>query len=65
MTGSSSRGTLWRSAPATTVRLLDMEQSGIRVASYWTEALPQKELERKLHDAVRLARAHLAARGGK
>lgn len=43
-----------------TVRLLDMEKSGIRVASYWTEALPQKELERKLHDAVRLARLRLA-----
>jgi len=42
-----------------TVRLLDMEKSGIRVASYWTEALPQKELERKLHDAVRLARMRL------
>jgi predicted nuclease of restriction endonuclease-like (RecB) superfamily len=45
-----------------TVRLLDMEKSGIRVASYWTEALPQKELERKLHDAVKLARAQLEAR---
>jgi predicted nuclease of restriction endonuclease-like (RecB) superfamily len=42
-----------------TVCLLDMEKSGIRVASYWTEALPQKELERKLHDAVRLARMRL------
>jgi len=44
-----------------TVELLDMAQSGIRVSSYWTEALPKKELERKLHDAVRLARARLAA----
>jgi hypothetical protein len=43
-----------------TVRLLDMEKNGIRVASYWSEALPQKELERKLHDAVRLARMRLA-----
>ena len=42
-----------------TVELLDMEQSGIRVSSYWTDALPKKELERKLHDAVRLARARL------
>ncbi len=42
-----------------TVELLDLEQSGIRVSSYWTEALPKKELERKLHDAVRLARARL------
>ncbi len=42
-----------------TVELLDLEKSGIRVASYWTEALPKKELERKLHQAVRLARARL------
>ena len=42
-----------------TVELLDLEQSGIRVSSYWAEVLPKKELERKLHDAVRLARARL------
>jgi predicted nuclease of restriction endonuclease-like (RecB) superfamily len=50
-----------------TVELLDMEQSGIRVSSYWTEVLPKRELERKLHDAVRLARARLAQKptGGK
>lgn len=40
-----------------TVQLLNLERSGIRVSSYWTQALPKKELERKLHDAVRLARA--------
>jgi hypothetical protein len=39
-----------------TIELLDLEQSGIRVSSYWTEALPKKELEQKLHEAVRLAR---------
>jgi predicted nuclease of restriction endonuclease-like (RecB) superfamily len=44
-----------------TVELLDMAQSGIRVSAYWTEALPKKELERKLHSAVRLARARLDA----
>jgi len=43
-----------------TVRLLDMEGSGIRVASYWTEFVPRKQLERKLHEAVVLARQHLA-----
>jgi len=43
-----------------TVQLLDMEGSGIRVASYWTESLPKAELERKLHDAVVLARKRLA-----
>ena len=44
-----------------TVELLDMEQSSIRVSSYWTEALPKQELEQKLHEAVRLARARLKA----
>ena len=43
-----------------TIELLDLEQSGIRVSSYWTEVRPKKELERKLHDAVLLARARLA-----
>jgi hypothetical protein len=44
-----------------TVELLDMDQSGIRVSSYWTQTFPKKELEQKLHDAVRLARARLEA----
>ena len=44
-----------------TVELLDLESSGIRVSSYWTEVLPKKALERKLHDAVRLARTRLQA----
>jgi predicted nuclease of restriction endonuclease-like (RecB) superfamily len=43
-----------------TIRLLDMEESGIRVAAYWTEALPKAELERKLHEAVFQARHRLA-----
>lgn len=42
-----------------TVELLDLEKSGIRVASYWTEVLPKKELEHKLHQAVLLARSRL------
>jgi len=42
-----------------TVELLDLEPSGIRVSAYWTDSLPRKELERKLHDAVQLARARL------
>ena len=41
------------------VELLELEKSGIHVASYWTKVLPKKLLERKLHDAVRLARARL------
>ncbi len=42
-----------------TVELLDLEQSGIRISSYWTDVLPKKQLERKLHEAVKLARARL------
>jgi predicted nuclease of restriction endonuclease-like (RecB) superfamily len=41
------------------VELLELEKSGIHVASYLTKLLPKKQLERKLHDAVRLARARL------
>jgi predicted nuclease of restriction endonuclease-like (RecB) superfamily len=44
---------------AETIELLDLEQSGIRVSAYWTEVLPKKDLERKLHQAVRLARERL------
>jgi predicted nuclease of restriction endonuclease-like (RecB) superfamily len=43
------------------VELLELEKSGIHVASYWTNVLPKKLLERKLHNAVRLARARLDA----
>ena len=43
------------------IALLELQKSGIHVASYWTELLPKKELERKLHEAVRLARTQLAA----
>ena len=41
------------------VELLEPGKSGIHVASYWTKALPKAELERKLRDAVRLARTQL------
>ena len=41
------------------VQLLGMERDGIHVASYVTKLLPKKQLERKLHQAVRLARARL------
>jgi len=43
-----------------TVELLDLEKSGIRVSSYWTDVLPKAQLQKKLHEAVRLARARLA-----
>jgi len=42
------------------VRLLRLEESGIHAAQYLTELPPQKLLERKLHDAIRLARERLA-----
>jgi hypothetical protein len=45
-----------------TVELLDMEKDGIRVSSYWTEALPKDLLQKKLHEAVAIARANLEAR---
>jgi len=44
-----------------TVELLELEKSGIRVASYWTEILPRKLLQKKLHEAIQHARARLAA----
>ena len=43
-----------------TIRLLDLEQGDIRVASYWTKLLPRAALAKKLHQAVRHARLALA-----
>lgn len=47
------------------VKLLELEKSGIRVAEYLTEHLPRPLLEKKLHEAVRAARAQLALREGR
>ena len=41
------------------VELLEMNQSGIHVASYMTKLIPKKRLEQKLREAVRMARARL------
>jgi predicted nuclease of restriction endonuclease-like (RecB) superfamily len=41
------------------IELLELESRGIRIAEYLTELPPKELLERKLHDAVRLARARL------
>lgn len=41
------------------IELLEVEKSGIRVASYWTELLPKKLLQRKLHEAIVRARDHV------
>jgi hypothetical protein len=43
-----------------TVELLELEKSGIRVASYWTKVLPHKLLQKKLHEAIQHARTRLA-----
>jgi len=40
-----------------TIELLDLEKSGIKVAAYFTKALPKKILEQKLHEAIKHARA--------
>jgi hypothetical protein len=42
------------------VELLELEASGIRVAEYLTELPPRPLLERKLHDAIVLARQRLS-----
>jgi hypothetical protein len=36
-----------------------LERDGIHIASYVTKAIPKKQLEQKLHQAVRLTRARL------
>lgn len=47
-----------------TVELLDLEKSGIRVSSYWTDLMPKGQLQKKLHEAVLLARARMAEQAG-
>jgi predicted nuclease of restriction endonuclease-like (RecB) superfamily len=42
------------------VELLELERTGIRVAEYLTELPAQKVLQRKLHEAIRLARKSLS-----
>ena len=41
------------------VKLLQLDKSGIRVAAYLTELPPRKLLQKKLHEAILLARARL------
>jgi predicted nuclease of restriction endonuclease-like (RecB) superfamily len=45
------------------VELLRLAETGIRVAAYLTELPPRKLLQKKLHDALRVARARLEAQG--
>jgi predicted nuclease of restriction endonuclease-like (RecB) superfamily len=42
------------------VELLQLATSGVRIAEYLTELPPRELLEKKLHDALRLARERLA-----
>jgi len=44
------------------VELLEVEKSGIHVASYWTKTLPKDLLRKKLHQAVATARALIEER---
>jgi predicted nuclease of restriction endonuclease-like (RecB) superfamily len=46
------------------VELLQLDRSGIRVASYLTDLPPRPLLQRRLHDALAAARARLDARPG-
>jgi hypothetical protein len=41
------------------IELLQLDRSGIRVASYLTELPPRPLLEKKLHDTLLLTRARL------
>lgn len=42
-----------------TIELLELSKSGIRVSEYITDLLPKKTLEKKFHEAIRLARLKL------
>jgi len=44
------------------IELLQLQKSGIRVAEYMTELPPRKILEKKLHQAITLAKERLAQR---
>jgi hypothetical protein len=44
------------------VELLQLSKSGIRVAAYLTELPPRKLLQKKLHEAMVLAKAQLEAK---
>jgi predicted nuclease of restriction endonuclease-like (RecB) superfamily len=45
-----------------TLELLELEKSGIRVASYWTRLFPRKLLQHKLHAALIHAREQFSMR---
>ncbi len=41
------------------IELLEMHKDGIMVAEYWSEFLPKKELEKKLHQLLLEARERI------
>jgi hypothetical protein len=41
------------------VELLEVEKSGIHVATYWTKVLPKRKLMDKLHQVLTQARQQL------
>lgn len=45
------------------IELLELSKSGIRVAEYMTELMPKDLLEKKFHDAIKLARLRLDHKG--
>jgi hypothetical protein len=44
------------------IELLQLDKSGIRIASYLTDLPPRQLLQRKLHDTMVTARARLEGR---
>ena len=46
------------------IKLLQLDKGGIRVAAYLTELPPRKLLQKKLHEAILLARARLEEKSG-
>jgi hypothetical protein len=44
------------------IELLQLDKSGIRIASYLTDLPPRQLLQRKLHDTMVTARARLESR---
>jgi predicted nuclease of restriction endonuclease-like (RecB) superfamily len=46
------------------IKLLQLDKSGIRVAAYLTSLPPRKLLQRKLHEAILLARLRLGGKNG-
>jgi len=47
------------------IKLLQLDKGGIRVAAYLTELPPRRLLQKKLHEAILLARARLEEKSGK